>query len=71
MRVSNQKGDKMKLRIGTTLKTKLGEKIIITGNRSIRSRYFYLFKDEHNLRGFISRDNLIKQVELGELNIVS
>jgi len=60
----------MKLGIGTTLKTKLGEKIIITGNRSIRNKYYYLFKDEHNSRGFISRDNLIEQMRLGEVDVL-
>ena len=55
----------MKIYIGCKIKTKLNEIITITGYRSMRGKYLYLFKDEHNSRGAISRDNLLTALDDG------
>jgi hypothetical protein len=55
----------MEIRIGTIIKTKLNEQIRITGYRSIRGKYFYLFKDEFNSKGYITRANLLDALNDG------
>ena len=47
---------------GTKVKTKLAEVITITGHRQLRGKYYYTFEDEHNSKGFITRDNLLDAI---------
>ena len=55
----------MKLYIGSKIKTKFNEVITITGYRSVRGKYIYLFKDENNARGSVSRINLLEALSNG------
>lgn len=55
----------MKIYIGCKIKTKFNEIITIIGNRSLRGKYFYLFKDAQGCRGSITRDNLLNALNDG------